>query len=198
MKKSIILITFICSFTHSNIANAQFWENNSIYLGLGWKHGTYKGLSWDINYIQMQNYSLQLRATGGFRDAANSPLDSKRVFIENFNAIEFQIGRVYPLNKTKTITTNLKIGLAHNSFKYPISYEWHPASMGFFGDTPSRYTAEWKREKNIGYIINPNIQFHLGKRLGISIAPHININSYHTAYEGQIRLTFMMIENSTN
>jgi len=182
------ILTIVLILTISSVVRAQFLDD--IYVGVGWQQGTYNGLSWDLNYIHLDKYSLQLRASGGSRKATNAPQDSKKIFRENYNAFELQIGRVYRLNNSGSITSNLKTGLAYNFFKHPIRYERNYGGISFFGETSSRYKAEFNMEKNLGLVINPSIKIHLFKRFYFAIAPYINVNSYRMAYEGQVRLIY--------
>lgn len=185
-------ITLLVILATSNIVQAQFWENNAIYGGLGGQYGTYKGTVADINYNYKQKYSLQVSYASGSRESSNIPADyiNESKPMDNVGSIEFLLGRIYKLDKSGAIRTNIKIGLAANNIQYATNYVWHETSTNFWTGKVTNYTYDNKKINNIGFIINPSIEFVLLRGMGISVAPHININAHRTSYGGQIELNF--------
>lgn len=119
MKRILTILLFsICI----NAAYAQIDKNKPIYLTSELNLGNYIGIDINLNYIYKEKHSFKIGYTGNLRKPKSKPenytfgltglfnfgLDNPYDQFENY---QIGFGKIYNLNKSGIIRTNLSLGL---------------------------------------------------------------------------------------
>lgn len=186
-QKIFILAISLISFT---FANAQFAENNAIYVTGELNMGNYFGTDLNLNYVFKEKYSFKLGYNGNFRKPKSQPEDFTSGVIgilligasnpidvfENFGA---SIGRIYKINQSGTIRANLSLGVGYTIITEPENWKKIDNSI-----VPvfKNYSYEYVEHGKVSLIINPKIEFPFTKYFGLSISPMMQINKHRTYF----------------
>lgn len=165
MKQIITILIFLMS---TNIAQAQFAENNAIYFSSDLNLGNYIGVDFHLNYVLKEKYSFRAGFTGNIGikpksrpDDYNSGFAGVLFFglINPYDLIEtYEVGfgKIYNLNKSGTIRVNLSIGVGLTTIREPENWQIVGADASW---SSPNYTWNYKKYNTVSLIINPKIEF---------------------------------------
>lgn len=187
MKYFLILFTLLV-FLFSQKLNAQFFENNSIYLSNEILFGNHLGIDVSLNWINKNKISIQSGYSGHISFAKSRPNDYTGGSISLFtlgtnspsdkiNTFFIKVGKVILLNEKETIRFNLMGGLGITSFREATN--WQPltgSNQGGFISGPN-YTFDYQFETLLCVILNPKLEFPLSRVFGLNISPLVEISS---------------------
>jgi uncharacterized membrane protein len=97
---------------------------------------------------------------------------------EHFKSYQIVIGKIYELNKKRTIRANLAFGLGLTTIREPKNWVLNnvtPESRGY-------YTWDTEKYNTISLIINPKIEFPFTRFYGLTISPMLQINKNRTYF----------------
>jgi len=171
-----------------NFANAQFDENNSIYLTTELNLGNYIGLDLNLNYVYKDKFSFYIGYTGNLRHAKSQPKDLTSPFsgiwvsdldspYDQFENYQIGLGKIYDLNENGTIRINLSIGIGYTTIREPEN--WQTNYNVLLSDN---YTWNYKKRNTVSLIINPKIEFPFTKFYGLTISPMVQLNTDRIYY----------------
>jgi hypothetical protein len=183
--KQIIILIFSISI---NIANAQFDDNNAIYLSGEVNLGNYIGVDINLNYIYKEKYSFKVGYTGNIRIPKSQPEDYSSglvgIFLLRFNepydqfeSFQMSFGKIYDLNIRGTIRANLSFGLGYTTIREPENWQRINSNL-----LTENYTWDYKKYNRLSLMINPKIEFPFTKVYGLTISPMIQINKDRTYF----------------
>lgn len=189
--KKILLFTLLLLAT---TANAQFLDNNALYLNGGVSRGNYFGARVGVNIIHKEKYSLQAGFSGLIRGAKSKPEDYSGGLVGAFffgltspfdeiASYELLVGRVVKLDDPGIVRLNLKGGATFSKFSKPTN--WQSAPSGLV--TPN-YTYDTFERNVIGLIINPEIEFPVTRVVGVAVSPFCILNKESTAAGVELKL----------
>ncbi|OBR40454.1 hypothetical protein A9200_15875, partial [Maribacter hydrothermalis] len=184
MKRQII--TILMSFISIHFANAQFAENNAIYSTGELNLGNYIGFDINLNYVFKEKFSIKVGYTGNIRKPKSQPdnytsgltgifsfgLANPYDQIENY---QIGFGKIYKLNESGTIRTNISAGLGYTIIREPEN--WQMIDDVFLTEN---YTWNYKTHNTLSLIINPKIEFPFTRFYGLTISPMLQINKDRT------------------
>lgn len=176
MKKFFILAFTIISIS---FANAQFIENNAIYITEEINLGNYFGGDLNLNYVWKDTYAFRLGYTGNLRRAKSLPEDFTTgaagimVFglnnpVDKFENIGVSVGRILKLNPSGTIRANLSIGAGYTFYTEPTNWRKTNNSAVSIAEN---YSYDYVRHEAVSLIINPKIEFPITKYFGFTVSP---------------------------
>jgi len=185
-------------FTLPLLLNAQFQENNAIYLDRSISFGSHNSLVIGLDYNYKEKYSLTIKNGLHTKDGKQvpsnyssglcivlfSPFNKDCIPQEETKTYEFLIGRILKINKSGTLRLNLRMGVSYNENEVPYKFT-HKTSSGWL-NLGSNYNYEIRKSTRFGLILNPQIEIPFWQYFGISIAPYVNINSFRVIYSGQV------------
>ena len=203
MKISLLLIlTFmIVGFS----ANAQFAENNSLYLGTGFSLGNYRGADFNLNYASQRSWSAQFGIKSVSRDAENRPADFfggvLGLVIRGFTDPEDKItsyqflgGKMLILSESNVSTRlNLLTGPTLNRFQKSVNFEKNFTTGGVVTGT---YTFEKEKSSGMGWMVKPTIEVTFGKVIGLGLNPYVHFNSVDFAYGFDFQILIGILQPS--
>ena len=178
MKKYYILAFILASVL---TANAQFREKTLIYGSFEASYGNYKGVDFNLNYVHDNKYSIKVGYSGFLRRAKNAPDDFVGTFFDAndvINSIHLVYGRIFILDKKKQVHLNFGAGLAYVGVDIPQKFDF--TGLGFF---LTNYKWDHAFYNEIGFVINPKIEYLLTRYLGVSASPLFQY-SKHSSYIG--------------
>lgn len=185
--KTFILATFISVlFTH--YSSAQEVENHLIYFSNEMNVGNYFGYTADINYVYKEKYSAKVGFTGAIRISTNQPSDYSPGLIglfsfgligayETMAVGQLQVGRIFYLNQNRNSRLNASVGIGYTSVE--TIENWQKTTAVSFN---SNYTYDVVRNQTVSLIINPKLEFPLGRVFGFTVSPTAIINSERNYY----------------
>ena len=185
MKRILTLLIFSIS---SNIANAQFDENNAIYSTGELNLGNYIGVDINLNYVYKEEYSFKIGYSGNIRKPKSQPEDYTTGLtgilllglanpydqLENY---QIGIGKIYKINQSGTIRLNASIGLGNTIVREPEN--WERINNGFFAEN---YTWDYNKYNTVSLIINPKIELPFSRFYGLTVSPMLQINKDRTYF----------------
>ena len=185
MKRILTLLIFSIS---SNIANAQFDENNAIYSTGELNLGNYLGVDINLNYVYKEEYSFKIGYSGNIRKPKSQPEDYTTGLtgilllglanpydqLENY---QIGIGKIYKINQSGTIRLNASIGLGNTIVREPEN--WERINNGFFAEN---YTWDYNKYNTVSLIINPKIELPFSRFYGLTVSPMLQINKDRTYF----------------
>ncbi|TYB72652.1 hypothetical protein ES677_01635 [Bizionia gelidisalsuginis] len=185
MKKLLLLFT-LTIFVPS--VNAQWSENNALYLSMDYNLGNYIGIDLNANYIYNETYSFKIGYTGNLRKPKRQPDDFSRGFpglftlglIGPFDTMEnYQIGagRIIKLNNKGSIRLNLSMGIGLTTIKEATNWQRDSAYL-----LDKNYSYQYHRYRTLSLIINPKIEFPFTRIYGLSLSPMVQINKDRTYF----------------
>jgi len=203
MKNRANLMHLLLFFVIPNLANAQFWQNNSFYIGFGSQIGNFETNAFitpeetNYNYTYKQKYTIQYRRSKIEKIAQNIPNDYKNGLCftriceptDKINTREILLGKIKRLHKH--LRVNIKAGISFNYFTTLTSFTKHSTGSGWLSSYNYKYNK--KEEMNIGLVVNPSIELPVFRTFGFSLAPYVNINSKKVVYGGQFEVIFGLL-----
>lgn len=171
-----------------NSSNAQFAENNSLYLSTEFNFGNYVGFDFNMNYVYKEKYSFKIGYSGNIRKPKSQPDDYSAglIGVFGFNLANpydqiqnYQIaaGKIYKLNDKGTIRANITLGLGYTIIKEPNN--WVKIGGGLLSEN---YSWEYDNHNTVSLIINPKIEFPFSRFYGFTLSPTIQINNKRTFF----------------
>ncbi len=188
--RNLILLFF---FVGANIANAQFAENNAIYLSGEIGGGNYFNSDLNLNYVYKENFSFKLGYSQNLRKAVSRPDDYfsglvKSVFMFGFANPKDQLetynicfGKIVNLNKSRNIRANFMFGAGYTTITEPENWKKVEGNI-IDGLITDNYTWDEGKHHGISFIINPKIEFPLTRFWGLTVSPMIQINKDRTYF----------------
>jgi len=183
--KQIVGIVLVLSCLQS--VNAQFFDNNAIYITNEINLGNYIGLDVHANYIYKERYTFKFGYSGNIRKPKTQPSDYRTglaglFFLgtanpyDQFETYQLTIGRLYRFNKKGTIRLNLSVGLGYTNIREPENWE--------FGGEPAigNYSWNYYEYSTVSLIISPKIEFPFTRFYGLTISPILQINKDRTFF----------------
>ncbi len=171
MKQVILIFSLILCLT----CQAQFFQNHALYLtsGINTASNNYIGFSSSLQYVYKEKYALKYGSSSNMRVSATLPRDYSGglfSFGKPKDQLFFKcvtIGRILKLKSTHLIRLNLAVGVAQ--IKEQTLTDWQSTYGGIFG---ANYTHKNKLTESTGVIVNPSLEFPLGRGIGISISSY--------------------------
>lgn len=185
MKKCILILLLL---TSALISNAQHNVNNTFYSSMEFNIGNYNGLDINLNYVFKEEYTIKLGYTGNLRKPKSQPKDYSSGIIgtilfglpnprDQLETYQIGVGKIYNLNKRKTIRANLSFGVGYTIIEEPEN--WVRVNNGLF---IGNYSWNYKKHNSLSFIINPKIEFPIKRLYGLTISPLVHINKDRTYY----------------
>lgn len=161
-------------------ANAQFGENNALYIGNEFNVGGYFGADISLNYIYQEKYAVRLGYTSNTRIAKSIPSDYSPGMVgiltlgmntprDNFSTVHLDFGFIKKLNDAGTARMNLSLGLGFVLTKEPVNWQ---KTDGFIIEN---YTWDYEYDHAISLVLNPKFEFPFSRYWGLSISPMLQI-----------------------
>lgn len=183
MKKLLFLFA-ICCFQ----AQAQFSEDNALYQTIAISAGTANGFDLNANYIRKERYTFKLGFSAFYKEAEQKPDDFSVGLIEAFflgltspidvmTNYQAQFGRLFKLNPKGTIRLNLSAGLAYSKFSTAVNFI--PSNGGLID---RNYTHRYRKSSAISFLLNPKIEFPLGRFYGLALSPLMILSDNHSYF----------------
>jgi len=176
----------IC-LTAVNLSNAQFYENNGIYLSSEINTGSYNvGVDFNVNYVYKEKYSLKLGCSGFLKKPKSTPEDYipgvekilsfwlSGPFDEMMN-YQVGFGRVYKLNDAGTFRANISLGFGYSEFRNVVT--WQKRNVFLF---TRNYDVNYESYSSGSLIINPKIEFPVVSFYGLTVSPLLMISKKQT------------------
>lgn len=184
--KFFVLAIFIVVST--NAASAQDVEKHLYYLSSEVNLGNYIGFSADVNYLLDEKYTFKLGVVGNFRKPTNQPDDfSIGLFgvlslgllqpLENMGSVNAAVGKMYYLNPKKSIRVNAAVGIGYTEIR--LIENWQKQMNPSYGQN---YTFDQVTNSTVSLIINPKVEFPLGRVFGFTLSPTAIINKEASYY----------------
>jgi hypothetical protein len=185
MKRIIYLFLFINSIYTTN---AQFDENNALYLSSELNFGNYMGFDIGLNYVYKDKYSFKFGYSGNIQEPESQPDDYTSGLVgiftyglanpyDQLENYHITFGLVYNLNKKKTIRANIAIGLGYTIIREPEN--WQKIEDSFLTEN---YTWDYHKYNTVSLIINPKIEFPFTRIYGLTFSPMLQINKDRTYF----------------
>lgn len=185
--QTFVIAAFISVFCTLNSA-AQEVEKHLVYLSNELNIGNYFGYSGDLNYIYNEKYSAKIGIIGNIRRSQNEPSDYRPGLVgllsfgiigpyETIGSVNLQVGRIYYLNSKRNTRLNAAIGIGFTNIR--TVENWQSNQEADFG---SNYTYDFVESNNASLIINPKIEFPLGRIFGFTVSPTAVINNNSNYY----------------
>ena len=190
MKQTLILVFL---FAGMNIVNAQFAENNAIYLSGEMGGGNYFNGDLNLNYVYKENYSLKIGYSGNLRKARSQPDDYysgliKGVFMfglanpkDQLDSYHISLGKIVNLNKSRNIRANLLFGVGYTTIIEPENWKKVKGTI-IDGMLTDNYTWDYEKRHGISFIINPKIEFPITRYWGLTVSPMVQFNKDRTYF----------------
>lgn len=171
MRQVIFLFGVIISLT----GQAQIFQNHALYCTYGFNkaNDSYSGASLSLQYVYKEKFALKYGSSSNIRVSQTLPKDysgglfsiSKPKDVLSFEYVT--LGRVLKLKGTHLVRLNLAIGVARIREKTITA--WEPTYGGILG---ANYLPETNLVESPGIILNPSLEFPLGRSIGLSISPY--------------------------
>ena len=189
--KQLLVLLFL--FAGINIANAQFAENNAIYLSGEIGGGNYFNSDLSFNYIYQDSYSIKIGYSGNLRKAKSQPEDYfsglvKTIFmfglanpkdeLENYH---ISLGKIVNLNKRKNIRANILVGVGYTIIEEPENWQKIESNI-IDGLMMDNYIWNYGKRHGISLIINPKIEFPFTRHWGLTVSPMVQLNKDRTYF----------------
>lgn len=191
MKKILIISLFIFPF----IADAQFFENHAIYSNQSFSFGNYTGPSLGINYIYKEKITFHAGGSMLFKNAIDLPAGERscHAFLsgtpcEQLGSVEFMLGKIIRINNKTRF--NLRAGVIYSEEKIP--FNWGESSSWLWGRI---LTYEIKKDKRIGFVFEPAIEFPYLHWWGFSISSFLKADGKTLAYGIKINQLLGVLKN---
>lgn len=190
MRQFIILLFLIVSV---NIANAQFADNNAIYLSGELGGGNYFNGDLSLNYVYKGNYSLKMGYSGNVRKAVSRPEDYQSGLVKGLflfglinpkdylDSYHISLGKIMNLNKNKKIRLNLMFGVGYTTITEPENWEKVEGTI-IDGLVMDNYTWDDKERHGVSFIVNPKIEFPVTRYWGVTVSPMVQFNKDRTYF----------------
>ncbi len=203
MKFSFLLILTFMVVGFS--ANAQFAENNSLYLGTGFSVGNYKGGDFNFNYASQRSWSAQFGIKSVSREAKNRPADFfggvlglvTRGFTDpedKITSYQFLGGKMLLLSESTVSTRlNLLTGPTLNRFQKSVNFEKNFTAGGVATGT---YTFEKEKSSGMGWMVKPTLEVTFGKAIGLGLNPYMHFNSVDIGYGFDFQILIGILQPS--
>lgn len=189
--KQLLILLFL--FAGANIVNAQFAENNAIYLSGEMGAGNYFNGDLNLNYVYKENYSLKIGYSGNMRKAKSRPDDYysglvKGVFMlglanpkDQLESYHISFGKILYLNTSKNIRANLLFGVGYTTITEPEN--WNKVEGSVIGKIIlDNYTWDYGKRHVVIFIINPKIEFPITRYWGLTVSPMVQFNKDRTYF----------------
>jgi len=185
MKQALLILVLGISF---NQVNAQFADKHAIYATGEFNIGNYFGSDLNLNYVFNESYSIKVGYSGHIRKPKSQPENYTSGLIgilllnlanpyDQLENYQFLVGKIYSLNKKKTIRANVSLGLGYTTIREPGN--WQPVNESFLTEN---YTYEYSKSNTVSLIINPKIEFPFTRFYGLTISPMLQINKDRTYF----------------
>lgn len=183
--KRILIVIFLMNVMS---ANAQFNKNKAFYSTGELNLGNYIGIDINLNYVYDNKYSLKVGYTGNIRKPKSQPenyasgltgflsFGSANPY-DQFENYQIGFGKIYNINKSGTIRTNVSFGLGFTTIREPEN--WQIINDAFLTEN---YTWNYNKYHTISLIINPKIEFAFTNFYGFTISPMLQINKDRTYF----------------
>ncbi|MCU0460380.1 MAG: hypothetical protein MUE37_14995, partial [Bacteroidales bacterium] len=177
MKQTVLILLLVsCALP----VNAQFGENNALYIGNEFNVGGYFGVDISLNYLYQEKYSVRLGYTTNTRIAKSIPSDYSPGIVgiltlgmntpsDNFRSIHLDFGFIKKLNDAGTARMNLSVGLGFVSTKEPVNWQ---KTDGFMTEN---YTWDYETDHSVSLVVNPKFEFPFSRYWGLSISPMLQV-----------------------
>jgi hypothetical protein len=180
------IVTIVISLISSNLVQAQFVEDNAIYVTSELNFGNYVGFDINMNYAYQEKYSLKIGVTGNFRKPKSQPEDytsgvSGLFLVGLFNPydqfVNYQLsfGRMYVLDRSGTVRANISIGIGYTTIIEPENWEKFEGAL-----LSDNYTWNYSKYNTISLIINPKLELPLLYLYGLTVSPMLQISKNRT------------------
>jgi hypothetical protein len=180
------IITIVISIICSNLVQAQFVEDNAIYVTSELNLGNYVGFDINMNYAYQEKYSLKIGVTGNIRKPKSQPEDytsgvSGLFLVGLFNPydqfVNYQLsfGRMYVLDRSGTVRANISIGIGYTTIIEPENWEKFEGAL-----LSDNYTWNYSKYNTISLIINPKLELPLLYLYGLTVSPMLQISKNRT------------------
>ncbi len=185
----VIISIFVCLISF-NYAFSQFLEDNKFYFSGEVNLGNYFGIDFNLNLVQNENYTYKIGFSKFMRKPESQPenfspglLPTMLTFglanpFDQIDNYQISFGKIYKLNKSGSVRTNLNVGLGYSILKEPIN--WVGIDDGFIGPN---YEWDYGESYFISLIINSKFEFIIKNWIGLTVSPMLLINS-ETIYFG--------------
>lgn len=178
------IVTFLLFVFFFSSLNAQFSENNSIYLFTDAEVGNFFGGKIGLNYVLKEKYSFGVAYAAYGRKAKSTPVDytSGLVGAVMFTMTEpndelqnglLMAGRIVKLNERGTIRLNLLTGFGYSELKNPS--DWIKVDGDGF-NIADNYLYDFEKKQIFSFIFNPKVEFPFTRFYGLSVSPLLLIN----------------------
>nr|WP_297784422.1 hypothetical protein [uncultured Allomuricauda sp.] len=186
MKHFVILLI---ALTVVRISNAQFYENNGIYLSSEINTGNYTiGIDFNLNYTYKEKYSFKLGYLANLSKPESKPEDyipgiekvlSFGLFGPFDEIVNYQmgLGKIYKLNDAGKARLNLSLGFAYSKIRNIISWQKRNTLL-----LTSNYAINYRSYNTGSLIINPKLEFPIVGFYGLTVSPILVINKYETYF----------------
>lgn len=171
--KRIGIGLFIVVLMWVNVGYAQ--EKRAFYLSSELEVGNYIGLGLDLNYIYKDKYSFsigiqeQLSRPSNFPKDYDSSDDLPFTGLKSIGARRFLVGRIFYFDSKRLTRLNLQIGVSSNIVEKPTNWERREqTSEGY------RYSYRNDKNRSVGFVISPSIEFPLFNVVGFKVAPKVH------------------------
>ena len=184
----IFIITAFTAVFSTNMCSAQEVEKHLIYFSNELNIGNYFGYSGDLNYVYNEKYSAKIGVVGNIRRPTNQPADYTTGVVgllsfglygpyQTMGSVNLQVGRIYYLNSKHNTRLNAGVGIGFTTVE--TVENWESAGGSSFA---ANYTYDLNTKNTTSLIINPKIEFPLGKVFGFTISPTAVINNKSSYY----------------
>ena len=166
--------------------NAQFSEQNALYLSGEFNAGNYWGANLDLNYISQNKYSFMLGISGMFRESPSMPDDYssgvEMIFTLGLSELHLDLmgtyhvlaGRIFELNKRRTIRLNAMGGIGYTEVSELTNWRHTGDTWG------ENYTYDRIEYGVISLIVNPKFEFPITRNVGFTASPMLQLNKDRT------------------
>ncbi len=185
---SLKFLLAILILVSTNSAWAQDVEKHLYYGSSEFNFGNYLGVSADLNYILDEKYTFKLGVVGNVRKPVNQPADfSIGIFgilslgliqpLERMGSVNVAVGRLYYLNSKKSIRVNAAVGIGYTEIRSIENWQkdLNPSYV-------QNYTYDKVDKSTVSLIINPKVEFPLGRVFGFTASPTAIINKESNYY----------------
>ncbi len=149
-----------------------------------------------LNYTYNNRYTLSVGYSATFKSAASptdeflksgtnlSPASSAEPF-QNSEILHMMVGRIFDINKKRSIRVLLQAGPGISTFREP--------EFNLLKST-NQYNFKTAASKKISFVVNPKIEMPLCCTVGCSVGPMVIVNSNQTYFGAGIGLMYGLIK----
>jgi len=170
MKKELIFL--LCSLI-ATVCVSQ--RKKALYLSSELEIGNYLGAGIDLNYLHKDKYSFSIGAQGQLSVPTNTPKDYDNsddlpfANLKSVGTIRVLMGRVFNLSSKRLTRLNLQIGVSLNTIEKPTDWiRTEKTAEGY------KYKYRNDKDKSMGFVISPSIEFPLFNLVGFKVAPKVH------------------------